>query len=213
MIIINFKNYKRGKSALDLARTIFLYSNQAIVAVSALDIKDITQNTELPVFAQHTDCQEPGKSTGYIIPESLQENGAKGTLLNHSEHPLSFQIIKKTIKRCNERNLKVVLCAKNMTQVKRFKTLNPYAIAYEDPKLIASGKSVTSQNPAIIQKFVKILEDTEILPLCGAGISGGEDIKKAYELGCKGVLIASAIADTHDPEKILKEISAYSHKD
>jgi len=39
MIIINFKNYKRGKEARELARTIYLYANQAIVAVSAPDIK------------------------------------------------------------------------------------------------------------------------------------------------------------------------------
>ena len=41
MIIINFKNYKRGKEARELARTIYLYANQAIVAVSAPDIKEI----------------------------------------------------------------------------------------------------------------------------------------------------------------------------
>lgn len=213
MIIINFKNYKRGKAALELARTIFLYSNQATLAVAAPDLKDIALNTELEVYAQHTDYHEPGKSTGYIIPETLQENGAKGTLLNHSEHPLPFAIIKKTVKRCNERNLKVIICAKNLTQVKRFKSLNPYAIAFEDPKLIASGKSVVSQSPAVIQKFVKILDDTNIIPLCGAGISGADDIKKAYSLGCKGILISSAVADTHNPEQILKEISAYSHRD
>ena len=212
MIIVNFKNYKRGKAALELARTIYLYSNQCIVAVSALDIKEISQNTGLKVFAQHTDPHEPGKSTGFIIPETLQENGAIGTLLNHSEHPLTLDSIKKTVKRCNERGLKVVICAKNLTQVKSFKSLNPYAIAFEDPKLIASGKSIVSSEPKTVSKFVKLLENTEILPICGAGISSGEDVKKAYELGCKGVLLASAIADTHEPERILKEISPFAHK-
>ncbi len=212
MIIINFKNYKRGKDALELARTIFLYANQAVVAVSSPDIKEISGNTGLKVYAQHVDYHEPGRSTGYVIPESIDENGAKGTLLNHSEHPLSVDVIKKTMKRCNERGLKVVICVKNITQAKKFKALNPYAMAFEDPKFIASGKSITSMEPDALSKFVKVLSDTNIIPICGAGISSGEDVKKAYEIGCKGVLIASAIADSHNPEKILKEISSFAHK-
>lgn len=213
MIVINFKNYKRGKDALDLARTIYLYCNNAIIAVPSSDVSEIVKNVELQIYGQHVDHQEPGKSTGYILPESLHETGAKGTLLNHSEHPLTLQVIKKTVKRCNERNLNVILCAKNLTQVKSFKSLNPHAIAYEDPKLIASGKSITQTKPATISKFVKLLEGTDIIPLCGAGISSAQDIDAAFKLGCKGVLIASAIADNHSPEKLLKEIAPYAHKD
>jgi thiazole synthase ThiGH ThiG subunit len=63
-----------------------------------------------------------------------------------------------------------------------------------------------------VVKFVKSLENTGVIPLCGAGITGPADIKKAYELGCKGVIMASAVADVHNPEKILKEISPYAHK-
>lgn len=214
MILINFKNYKRGKEAVDLARTIFLYANKAAVAVPVSDIKEIAASAGgMEVYAQHVDYHEPGKSTGYTLPESLHEYGAKGTLLNHSEHPLPFQVIKKTVKRCEERGLKVVLCAKNLTQVKRFKALNPTAIAFEDPKLIASGRSITQAKPATIAKFVKLLEDTSIIPMCGAGISSAADIAAAYQLGCKGVLIASAIADSHNPEKVLKEMTPYAHKD
>jgi triosephosphate isomerase len=212
MIIINFKNYKRGKDALELARLIYLYCNQAIIAVPAPDIKELVQNANLHVYAQHVDYLEPGRSTGFIIPESVEETGAKGTLLNHSEHQLSVDVIKKTVKRCNERGLKVILCVKNVTQAKRYKSLNPYAIAFEDPKLIASGKSISNYEPAAVTKFVKVLEGSGIIALCGAGVSTASDIKKAYELGCKGVIMASAVADAHTPEKILKEISPYAHK-
>lgn len=214
MIVINFKNYRRGKAALDLARTIYLYCNKAIVAVPSMDIKEIVLNlNNLTIYAQHCDYHDTAKSTGFMVPESLEENGAKGTLLNHSEHPVPIQMIKKTIKRCNERNIKVILCAKNLTQVKRFKTFNPYAIAFEDPKLIASGKSITQAKSATLGKFVDILKDTQIIPMCGAGITSATDIEEAYFLGCKGVLVSSAIADTHNPEKILKEIAPYAHHD
>jgi triosephosphate isomerase (TIM) len=214
MIVINFKNYKRGKAAMDLARTIYLYCNNAIVAVPSMDVKDLVQGlSNLTVYAQHADYHDTAKSTGFIVPESLEETGAKGTLLNHSEHPLPLAVIKKTVKRCNERNIKVILCAKNLTQVKSFKSLNPYAIAFEDPKLIASGKSITQAKSATIGKFVEILKDTQIIPMCGAGITSATDIEEAYFLGCKGVLMSSAIADSHNPEKILKEISPYAHSD
>jgi len=39
--------------------------------------------------------------------------------------------------------------------------------------------------------------------LCGAGISTGDDVAKAIELGTEGVLLASAYVKAKDPKKIL----------
>jgi triosephosphate isomerase len=44
--------------------------------------------------------------------------------------------------------------------------------------------------------------------LCGAGITSGEDVAAALILGCKGVLVASAVANSQSPEKFLKDVSA-----
>jgi len=207
MIVINFKNYKFGKSALELARTIEIYCSKAIVSVPSLDIYEISKNTSLPVFAQHVDYSEPGKSTGTIIPEILEAAGAKGSLLNHSEHPVSFNVIKKTIDRCHDIGLKIIVCVSSLAQVARIKKLQPFAMAFEDPQLIASGKSITYQKTHEVREFAELLRDSGITALCGAGISSSDDVKAALALGCDGVLVASAVADSQHPEKFLKEIA------
>jgi triosephosphate isomerase len=43
--------------------------------------------------------------------------------------------------------------------------------------------------------------------LCGAGISTGEDVKKALELGTKGVLLASGVVKAKDPYKVLLDMA------
>jgi triosephosphate isomerase len=208
MIVINLKNYKIGKEILDLVRTIEIYYNKAIVAVPATELESIIKNTSIPIYSQHVDFSEPGRGTGKIIPESLISLGVSGSLLNHSENKVSMATLKKTVKRCNEVGLKLIVCASNLKEVAEIVKLKPYAIAFEDPKLIATGKSITEHNEHGIKKFVDMLKDTEIIPLCGAGITSGEDVAAALILGCKGVLVASAVANSQSPEKFLKDVSA-----
>ena len=206
MIIVNFKNYKTGKDVLKLDKKIEKYISKAIIAVPALNIKEVSEKTKLKVFAQHVDFQEKGKTTGFIIPESLKESGAIGSLLNHSEHKISFVNIKKTINRCKKLNFKIILCASNLNEVKKFKKLKPYAIAFEDPKLISTGKSITKYNTKGLKKFVSLLKKSKIIPICGAGISSVEDAKESKRLGCYGVLVASAIANVKNPDRFLKNL-------
>lgn len=207
MIVVNLKNYKFGKEAIELVRTIEIYCPKAIVAVPIVDIVEVVKNTNVPVYAQHVDYFESGSSTGAILPEIIDSIGARGSLLNHSEHPVSFEAIKKTIDRCHELGLNLIVCTPNITQAKRIKKLQPFAIAFEDPKLISSGKSITYYKSQEIKEFAELFKETQILPLCGAGISSGEDIKEALSLGCKGVLVSSAVANSKNPEKILKYAS------
>jgi triosephosphate isomerase len=206
MIIINFKNYRIGPAVLDLVRKIDIYCNKAILAVPLLEMKEIVKETTLPIYAQHVDYFEPGKSTGYIIPEAIKQAGAQGAIINHSEHRLTFSEIKKTVERCRELELKTIICTSTLKQTEQIKKLNPYAIAFEDPKLIGTGKSITMQKANMVQKFVKILEGTNIIPLCGAGITSGDDVAQALILGCKGVLVSSVVANSQNPERFLKEI-------
>ena len=207
MIIINIKNYKVGKEVLELVRTIDIYCNKAIVAVPPLEIKTVVKETSVPVYAQHVDYQEKGKSTGYLVPEAILEAGATGSLLNHFEHRMIFAKLKKTVERCKEVGLKTIVCAANLTEVKKIIKLKPYALAFEDPKLIASGRSITEEKTNEIKEFVKLLENTEIISLCGAGITTGKDVAEAIILGCKGVLVSSVVASSQQPEKFLKEVS------
>ena len=208
MPIINTKNYKYGNELLALAYKIQKYTPKAIICVPATEITAISKHTKLKVYAQHVGFSEPSKrGTGYVTPEAVKEAGAQGTLLNHSEHKLSFSNLKRTVNDCKKIGLKTIVFAASLAEARKIKALKPYAIAYEDPKLVASGKSITNYRAEEILKFVKLLENSEVIPLCGAGISDEKDVKAALMLGCEGVLIASAIAKSKNPEKLLKKIS------
>lgn len=207
MLVINFKNYRIGKDVLDLVKKIEIYYNKAIVAVPITELTDVVKSTTLNVYAQHVDGQEAGKSTGFVLPESLINIGASGSLLNHSEHKLKLSEIKKIVKRCNEVNLKLIICSSSLREVSQLKNIHPYAIAFEDKKLIATGKSITSHKQHELKKFVEILKDSDIIPLCGAGISSGEDVAQALVIGCKGVLVSSIVANSQSPESFLKAAS------
>ena len=209
MIVINLKNYKVGVQLAELVRKIELYYPRAIVAIPFIELKDVVKmksNNSMQVYAQHVDFQESGRGTGFVTPEAIISTGANGSLLNHSEHKIPMKNIRKTIKRCNELGLKLIVCASSLSEIDLLKKLNPFAIAFEDKKLIATGKSVTEYRQDEIKKFVQHLDGTEIIPLCGAGITSGKDVAAALVLGCKGVLVASAVANSEEPEKFLKEI-------
>ena len=45
--------------------------------------------------------------------------------------------------------------------------------------------------------------------LCGAGISTGEDVKAAIELGAEGVLLASGVVKAKNPRKVLLDLASF----
>ncbi len=209
MIVINLKNYKKGKEALKLAKTIEKYLPKSIICPSALDIETITSKTKLKIFAQHANFQEEDKTTGYNSLKELKKIGASGTLLNHSEHPLSITNIRKVMIMARKLNIKGIICTPSLKNMKLMLKLKPYAIAFEDPKLISTGKSITKYNSQVLKDFIKIMKKTNVIPLCGAGISSYEDVKEAKNLGCKGVLIASAIANSKNPSSLLRKLKEF----
>lgn len=206
MIIINFKNYKSGVKVLELAKKIEKYLPNAIVAVPAINLKEIVEKTKLKAYAQHLDHGASDKTTGFTVPKSVKSIGVKGTLLNHSEHRLKEDVIEKTIKAINKSKLKIILCIKSVKEAKKYKKFNVFAMAFEDSKLIGTGKSITKYNTNKLKKFVSLLKNAKTIPLCGSGISSKEDYLEALRLGYKGVLISSAIANSRNPGKLLKEI-------
>ncbi len=212
MIVINFKNYKTGSEALKLAKQIEKYLPKAIICPATIDIELISQKTKLKVFSQHADIKEGNKTTGYNTLKTLKKAGISGTLINHSEHPLSATNIYKTIIVSKKLKLKSIVCTptlRNMKMILTIKKVKPHAIAFEDPKLISTGKSITKYNPKALLQFIKIMKKTKIIPLCGAGISTVEDVKQAHALGCKGILISSAIANNKNPILLLKELKDF----
>ncbi|MEK6888835.1 MAG: triose-phosphate isomerase [Nanoarchaeota archaeon] len=201
MIVINFKNYVSGEKAEKLAFEIKKYLSKVILCIDSADLSRIKGS-----WAQHVDYIKTEKSTGMVSAEDVKNASAVGTLLNHSEHRIPFDLLKKTTEQCKKEGLKIIVCVLSLREAKRAVGLKPWGIAFEDEKLIGSGKSITEYNSEDVKSFAKLLKRTKIKTLCGAGISNVEDVKKAYELGCKGVLISSAIANVKNPESFLVEL-------
>ena len=202
MIVVNFKNYKFGSDVLKLAKRIEKLDKKAIVAVPSVNIKEVAEKTKLKVYAQHIDSPaSPEKSTGYVTAKAIEKAGAKGSLLNHSEHKLVN--VQAPLGDLQERKLKGIVCVSTLREAKELKSLKPEFMAFEDPELIATGKSITQYKSGDIKKFVSLLKGSGITPLCGAGISIKKDVAEAKRLGCKGVLVASAVAKKN-PEKFFK---------
>ncbi len=211
IIIVNFKTYDSayGKRAIELAKLCEKVAkttgSHVAVAVSAVDLCTVAEEVNIPVLAQHIDDIEFGSHTGYIVAEDVKEAGAAGTLLNHSEHRLRMDVLEKSIKRAKENNLITIVCAKDAVEAKAVAVFEPDFIAIEPPELIGGDVSVSKEDPEIISDTVENVKfvNPNIPVLVGAGIKTTEDVNKAIELGAKGILVASGITKSEEPDRAL----------
>ena len=207
MIIINAKNYKKGDELLKLAKIIESYDIHTIISVPAPEIYRIAAKTALNVYAQHCDYVKDEKSTGHVSAASIRAAGGSGTLINHSEKRLPLETIHQIIEQCKKAHIVSIVCAQSLAEVDKIAQFKPSAIAFEDPKLVSTGKPITSYKQHDIINFVKKLKGKPSVPLCGAGITSAKDVDMAYKLGCDGVLIASAIANNKYPQEFLEALA------
>ena len=203
IVIINLKTYRQGAAMVKLVKQISKVDKKIIVGVQATDILEAVKISKNPVYVQHVDYQEPGRNTGYILPEAVKADGAKGVFLNHSEHRLRLDVIRKTVKRCKALKLKVAIFAKNLKQAKGIKKLKPDYLIIEPPELVGGKVSVSKAKPKLIEEIGKKLKYDFVV---GAGIKTNEDLKIAMKLGAKGIAISSAITKAKDPAKKLREL-------
>ncbi|MFH1238103.1 MAG: triose-phosphate isomerase [archaeon] len=203
IIIVNFKTYKQGKEAVNLAKQIEEVDKNIIVGVQASDICEIVKKTKLKVYSQHVDCLEKGRATGFVLPEAVKSEKAIGSFLNHSEHKLDFDILKRTIKRCNKVGLKTVVFASSLGEALKIEKLNPDYLVIEPPELVGGKISVSKSKPELIEKIKKSLKMNFLV---GAGIHSSEDVKIAMKLGASGIAVSSAICNAKNPRKELKEL-------
>jgi len=215
IILVNFKTYQEatGKKALELAKTIEKVSLETDVcvgiAVQYVDIATIAQAVSVPVFAQHIDPVTYGSFTGHVLPESVMEAGAVGTLINHSEKRLKLADIDATIARARELRLVSVVCSNNATVSAAAAVLKPNMIAVEPPELIGTGIPVSKAKPEVVAGAVELVKQVNprVVVLCGAGITAGEDVAAALRLGTEGVLVASGVVRAKDPYRVLLEFA------
>ncbi|MEM4589992.1 MAG: triose-phosphate isomerase [Candidatus Micrarchaeia archaeon] len=215
LLLINFKAYESsiGKASVKLAKEIESAAKESEIGVDigiAVQPSDIFRfsDIDLPVFSQHIDPVEYGANTGYILPEAVFEAGAVGSLINHSEKPLTLDVIDKTIKRAKETDLIQVVCASTPKMAAAISSMDPDFIAIEPPELIGGEVSVSKANPDIITDTINSVHDVnDMIPvLCGAGIKNSEDVRIAIELGARGILVASGVTKASDPKKATLEL-------
>lgn len=215
VIIVNFKTYleSTGKRAVELAKKAEkVYRETSIyvgVAPQLADLSAVAQAVEIPVFAQHIDPIKPGGYTGHVLAEAVEEAGAIGTLINHSERRLKLSDIDEIVKLAREKGLMSVVCANNPSTSVAVSSLNPDLVAIEPPELIGTGIPVSKAQPEIVSGTVQLVREVnkKITILCGAGISHGEDVSAALKLGTQGVLVASGIVKAKDPYAIILEFA------
>lgn len=212
LIVINFKTYESatGNNAVKLAKIIEGVSNKSnadmIVCPQFTDLRAVADAVGIRVFAQHIDAIGFGSNTGHILPESIKQAGCSGTLINHSERRLDIKTIEACIERAKEIGLRTICCVPSIEDAKKAAMLEPDYIAFEEPSLISSGRSISKVEPDAVKAFAETIKKTKSVPLCGAGVSNGEDVKAALSLGTKGVLLASAVTKAKDPRAVLEDL-------
>jgi triosephosphate isomerase len=214
MIFVNFKTYEEGSGerAANLAKSIEEVAHESqvkiIPVVQSTDLKEIVSSTTLEVWSQKIDAVEPGAHTGAIVAESVLEDGASGTFLNHSEAKFAnFDELAKASDRAKSVGLKTLIFAKDLEELNNICSLTPTFVAYEPAELIGSTTtSVTKAQPEIISKAVEIARNAGLPLIVGAGIHDLSDVKKSLELGAVGVAVATDVVKAADPKRELLDL-------
>ena len=214
VLFINFKTYEQGmgKNALKLAKECEAIAKETgkeiVLVVQAVDIRMISGEVGLPVFAQHVDPVGYGSSTGHILAEAVKEAGAAGTVINHAENKKDNEFVEKAIARAKEAGLIVMVCAEDVKRAEELAKFNPDLIAVEPPELIGGDISVSTAQPEIITESVRSIKavNESIDVVTGAGIKNKEDVAKAIELGTMGVFVASGIVKAEDKKKAVEDM-------
>ncbi|MCU4799396.1 triose-phosphate isomerase [Halobacteria archaeon HArc-gm2] len=165
-------------------------------------------DTGVETWAQHVSPVEHGSHTGSTLAEAAADAGATGTLINHSENRLKLADIDGSIDAADRADLETIVCANNPDQIGAAAALGPDSVAVEPPELIGTGTPVSKADPDIVTDAVEAAAavDESVDVLCGAGISTGDDVVSAQDLGATGVLLASGVAKADDPRAALEDL-------
>lgn len=211
VIIVNFKAYENasGKRALELAKIHEKVAKKTgvhfAIAVQAMDLRMIAGAVDIPVLAQHFDPVEFGAYTGHLLPHVLQDAGAVGSLLNHAERKLPLDVIEKSVELARNIGFFTVLCADTVYAGKALSEFDPDLIAVEPPELIGGNISVATANPQLISDVVNMVGKGRVL--VGAGIKTKQDVHRSLDLGASGVLLASGVTKSMNPEEVLMDLA------
>ena len=216
LLLINFKTHLEGtgKRAFRLAKIAEKVSLdtgvQIIIAPQYSDIAKIASKIKIPIFAQHLDPEEAGAHTGYILPEAIAAAGAMGTMLNHSEQPLTREKVELAIKRCRELGLLTCCLSNSPEEGAQISRLAPDMIVVEVPELIGTGRAISTVSPQTIKNAISKIRkfNKDVLLIAGSGVTTSIDVKRAIELGMQGVGSSTAVLKSEKPREVLYEMAS-----
>ena len=210
-VLVNLKAYDCDPVAVAAAAADVAEETGARIAVAPQAARlGAVAATGVETWAQHVSPVAHGSHTGSTLAEAAADAGAAGTLLNHSERRMKLADVDGALGAAERAGLETCVCANNPDQIGAAAALSPDAVAVEPPELIGTGTPVSKADPDVVTDAVAAAEtaDDSVAVYCGAGISTGEDVTAAGELGAAGVLLASGVAKADDPEAALEALVA-----
>jgi len=207
-VLVNLKAYPCDPvEVAESAASVESDEAEIAIAPQAAHLERVA-DTGVQTWAQHVSPVEHGSHTGSTLAEAAADSGAEGTLLNHSENRLKLADIDGSLDAADRTGLGTCVCANNPDQIAAAAALGPDSVAVEPPELIGTGTPVSQADPDIVRDAVEAAEnvDPSVDVYCGAGISTGEDVVAAAELGADGVLLASGVAKADDPAAALADL-------
>lgn len=208
-VLVNLKAYACDPTEIATAAADVADDAGARIAVAPQTAHiERVATTGVETWAQHVSPVEHGSHTGSTLAEPVADAGAAGTLLNHSERRLKLADIDSGIRAAERAGLETIVCANNPSQIGGVTALSPDMVAVEPPELIGTGTPVSHADPDIVREAVSAAGsvDESVPVLCGAGISSGDDVAAAADLGSEGVLLASGVAKSDDPRAALVDL-------
>ena len=203
---IGLKGYCWGAEAVRLAveadRLAGVLGVSVVYDPQAVDIRPVAAATSrILVFAQHMDPVEPGRGVGSVLAEALRDAGAVGTLLNHSEKPMTVGAVARAIERARAAGLFTLVFADSPAEAAALAHLGPDIVLAEPPGLIATGISAGSAMAEFVVRTVTAVKavDPAILVMSGAGVNGPDDVARMIRLRLDGTGSSSGILRAADP--------------
>lgn len=214
MIFVNFKTYEQGtgKNAVVLTKILEEVAHETqvkiIPVVQVIDAEMVVASTTLEVWIQHVDPIGYGAHTGWTLPEEASKIGVSGVFLNHSEHKFdNFDNLYAANEKAMSANLKTLIFATDLEELKKVCGLAPTYVAYEPAELVGSTTvSVSQAKPEIISQGSEISKSFGLPLIVGAGIHSQEDVRTGLSLGAIGFAVATDIVKSENPRQELLDL-------
>ena len=213
---IGVKNYVFGDRVLEFAmaadRASEKYGVDVIFTAPYVDIRRVAEQTKkLFVFAPHMDEAPPGRGLANVLPESVKAAGAQGVMLNHTEKPLTYTGLERTIARARETGLFTIVCADSIAEAKAVALLGPDIIVAEPAGMIGTGKGVDISYMSEAVDAIKSV-NPGVMVLVSAGLSNGKDVYDVLSRGCEASGTSSGVTLAEDPLQMIDEMVAAARR-